>query len=200
MCCISPGWAVFAVGRSSRPYSLPSRSVPKKASLRLRWRMGSNCGRERTVASPKRIRPQKAHNAIAQMHASNGSLRWRVGLSAASMWSVTGGRGGRVRLPSCMFASPRSDQWMRFASSSERGGGHPWARCQARTATRYFLATLMETGSKGTSPAKVTSVSVRSATAHRQKEWRSLYDAGRRLASGMEKMSQKRMNLRNPDP
>ena len=98
--------------------------------------------------SPKCIIPQKAHSTIAQMQASKGSSMLRDACRAHSMLMVMGGWMGHLRLP-CKFSRPHKDQLMWLWSSSESRGGQPWAMCQARTAARYFLTTVTETGSNG---------------------------------------------------
>ena len=176
-CCTSPGPAVFASGRSRRRYSLPLRSRLNRACDLVRCFEGAKLVRVRTVASPKRIRPQKAHVATAQMHASNGFLRSRDPLSDTSMGIVTGGRGGRFRRCAWRRAIPRRDQSICARSGSDSGAGQPWAICHARTADRYFDAVCTETGSSGTSlPADATLVGLgsldrsTSAVAHRMNE------------------------------
>jgi len=46
---------------------------------------------DQTDTSPNLIIPQKAHEAIAQMHASNGSSRFRDAFSAHNIGTVKGG-------------------------------------------------------------------------------------------------------------
>jgi hypothetical protein len=154
----------------------------------------SKLARVLTATSPNRIIPKKAQLDIAHMHASNGWSVRRVALMAASIWSVIGGLIGLRRVP-CRFSIPRSDQLIRVKCSGDSGGGHPCAKCHARIAERYFLATETETGSKGMTSAdadfRKRSVVEGSETAQSANECSSSKDAGRRSASGMENMSQK---------
>ena len=152
-----------------------------------------------TETSPNHIMPQKAQTAIAQMHASKGLLMSSVARSARSMLIEIGGRSGRLQLP-WMFSRPRSDQLMCSWSSSDRGGGQPWAICHARTAAKYFLTTATEMGSKGTPFAVVGSSILGSVTAQSVNEWSSGNDAGRWLDSGMVNILQNRWNFQRPDP
>ncbi len=86
---------------------------------------------------------------MAQMQASKGLLSRITERRKLSMGSVIGGRGGLERFPACMRSSPLSDQLMRVWLSSDSGGGHPWAKCHARTLARYLRVVEIETGSKG---------------------------------------------------
>lgn len=97
--CISPGLAVLADGRSRRAYGLLSRSYPKNASLRFRCTELEKAALVLTVTSPNRMQPQKVHAATAHIQASNGSFRFNIRWSVASICSVTGDLGGFVRRP-----------------------------------------------------------------------------------------------------
>ena len=113
--------------------------------------------------------PQKAQHAIAQMHASNGSERIRVVFNAQSMGTVIGGRMGCECLPK-RFCRPRSDQSICLWFSTERGSGQPWAMCQAQIPARYFLAVVIDTGSKWVLTMRDVSSDEGSVTTHRAKE------------------------------
>lgn len=144
--------------------------------------------------------PQNAHAHIAHMHASKGSLMFRVARRARSIRRVIGGRGGRLRLPAKMLSSPRRDHAIWVSRSSDNGGGQPWVMCHARTADKYFRVVETDTGSKGVETGRPISMTSGSDAAHNAKEWRTSKEAGNLAASGIENMSQNRWNLRRPAP
>ncbi|KAF8236498.1 hypothetical protein L208DRAFT_1526506 [Tricholoma matsutake] len=84
--CISPADAIFTDGRSSHAYSLLFRSQSKTTSAHFRCFAPLKLALDWTETSPNLIIPQYAHDAMAQMQASNGSFRFRDDLSMCSIW------------------------------------------------------------------------------------------------------------------
>ena len=124
----------------------------------------------------------------------------REAFKARIITMVIGGRSGRHQDAPCIFAIPRNENSSCSLSVSERGGGHPCARCQALIAERYFRMVGMDTVSNAVPSAKAGSLGSGSVTAQSMKEWRRGKAAGSLAASVTEKVSQKMWNLRRPAP